>query len=206
MSSSVALRGPGIPREAAPSTFIPLSSTATPPSTHGLLKSNPTFPKPLHSSRATTAPKHLFAKSEPLLIHSEAKKPPTKLQGSFYQLCLLKTLIKRNINQNPDCREGHSSLTLRASSKRVFWYYYKQKASGVSKKKWIKKSKPFNKTTTFSHSYSWGAVLSSLGCRIRPLALVTGQGYNFMSCCQSILSKSPQKWFYCPIWTQEASL
>lgn len=62
------------------------------------------------------------------------KKPPTKLQGGFSQICSLKTLIKKNINQNPVCREGHFSLTLRASSKRVFWYYYRQKASGVSKK------------------------------------------------------------------------
>lgn len=52
----------------------------------------------------------------PSLSIQKPKKPPTKLP----QLCLLKALIKRDINHNHDCREGHFSLTLRASSKRVF--------------------------------------------------------------------------------------
>lgn len=75
------------------------------------------------------------------LSSQKPKNLPPNDRMVFSQLCSLKTLIKKNINQNPDCREGHFSLTLRASSEKVFWHYYRQKVSGVSKKKKKKRIK-----------------------------------------------------------------
>lgn len=87
ISSSVALRGAGLPRElrALLSLWAPTR----------LLKSNPAFPKPLHSSGATIAPKDLFAKSQPLLIYSEAKKTSHKTTtGQFFPTLFSKNSLK----------------------------------------------------------------------------------------------------------------
>lgn len=76
ITSSVALRGPGIPRQAALSTFIPLSCTATPPSTHGLLKSNPAFPKPFFKGPQLHQRICLLSLNLSLSIQKPKKLPP----------------------------------------------------------------------------------------------------------------------------------
>lgn len=127
ITSSVTLRGPGVPREHFHPSELHSPTMDSWNQTQHFLSLYILQGPQLHQRIC------LLSLNLSLSIQ-KPKKPPTKLQGSFSQLCLLKTLIKRNINQNPVCREGHFSLTLRASSKRVFSYCYRQKASGVSKK------------------------------------------------------------------------
>lgn len=120
ITSSEALRGAGVPREAALSTFSPLSSHSP---TMDSWNQTQHFPS-LHILQGPQLHQRICLLN--LNLSLSIQKPrnlPPNYRVVFPQLCLLKTLIKRNINQNPDCREGHFSLTLRASSKRVFWYY-----------------------------------------------------------------------------------